>query len=151
MPAAAYIGRWREIVVNPVAEMFKWMAIGFAVCGAVALIAILIGWVIQRVAGTAKPGPANCPCGRKASCLLADSLGLCNETGKVRFVRKGQLSNRPSIWWLASVALFLVAVGCLVAGRGPIHSITFSPLFPVALGSFIWSCVIRLFRKNRDA
>ena len=137
--------------MNNVIEMFKWMAIGFAACGVVALVLIFIARLMKRFSANPEPPPSACPCGRKASCLQADHLGVCNTTSGLRFIRNGALSNRPSLWWVAGVALFIFAFSSMFTGWGPIRGISVHPLFPFALGLFVWSYVIRIFRKHRNA
>jgi|GEM_PF-3682678 len=139
--------------MSPAAEMFKYMAIGFAGIGLVALAAILIGRGMQWVASKAVPTPETCPCGKRKECMYAAYLGLCNVDGRTRFISRGKIVPKPTRGWIAYwITTGVVAALWVLEIRGdwnPVVYVYLSPIFLFVLGSLIWTCVVQVVRRPR--
>ncbi len=135
--------------MSNVTEMFKWMGIGFAGIGVVALGAIVVGrFLIKHCPESGLERPPKCACGRQASCLQGDFLGVCNKSGRFRFVREGQLSARPSRRWVFGCSLFVLwLVGAILGWPYFQRGFSGDPRFLFAIGSLIWGQVVYLFQK----
>jgi len=91
-----------------------------------------------------------CPCGKNEFCLYADYLGMCRNENGIFFVRRGQPSNRPSIWFWLGIACSAFALAGAVFNWNPIPNVRFN-LFPVVLlALFLCVMLIRLFRKMKS-